>query len=69
MEIDHPLRVWRAANSLSQEQAGARIGVDEMTISRWERRDTEPQKRHWPKIEETTGMSRAQFLGFAEAAE
>ncbi len=45
------------------------LGVDEMTISRWERLETEPQKRHWTKIEEVTGLSRARFLGFAEAAE
>ena len=69
MEVDHPLRQWRTGQQLSQEAAAARLGVDEMTVSRWERGDTEPQKRHWPKIEEVTGLSRARFLGFAEAAE
>lgn len=69
MEVDHPLRKWRGDLGLSQEAAGGLLAVDEMTISRWERRDTEPQKRHWPKIKEVTGLSRAEFLGFAEAAE
>jgi transcriptional regulator with XRE-family HTH domain len=68
-EVAHPLRQWRDAEGLSQEALSDRLGVDALTISRWERGDTEPQKRHWEKIEEVTGLSRAQFLGFAEAAE
>lgn len=70
-ESDHPLAVWRRKQEpvLSQEALGDMIGVDGMTVSRWERRDTEPQKRHWTKIENVTGLSRPQFLGYAEAAE
>ena len=45
------------------------LGVDEMTVSRWERRETEPQKRQWDKIGEITGLSRAAFLGFREPAQ
>lgn len=68
---DHPLRKWRDAQlpKLSQEALGDRLGVDGLTVSRWERRDTEPQKRQWEKIEEVTGLSRAQFLGYTVAAE
>ena len=51
---------------LSQEAAGKRLDVDSLTISRWERRATEPQKRQWSKIEEVTGLTRQQFLGFDE---
>jgi ribosome-binding protein aMBF1 (putative translation factor) len=73
MAEEHPLRVWRDAQSpkLSQEALGLKLGVDGLTISRWERHDTEPQKRQWEKIEEITGLTRAQFLGFeaSEAAE
>jgi transcriptional regulator with XRE-family HTH domain len=69
MAVGHPLRIWRTARGLSQEAAGDLLGVDGFTVSRWERKDTEPQKRHWEKIEEVTGLSRARFLGFAEAAE
>lgn len=69
MTADHPLKLWRDREGLSQEALGVLLGVDAMTVSRWERRDTEPQKRQWDKIEETTKLSRAQFLGFAEAAE
>lgn len=70
-EDHHPLRKWREAQTptVSQEALGEQLGVDGLTVSRWERRATEPQKRHWDKIEEVTGMSRAQFLGYAEAAE
>lgn len=70
MTVDHPLRQWRETQNprLSQESAGVLLGVDEMTVSRWERRETEPQKRQWDKIEDVTGLSRARFLGFLEAA-
>lgn len=69
MTAVHPLRIWREDQGLSQEALGDKLGVDEMTVSRWERRDTEPQKRQWERIEEVTGLSRARFLGFVEAAE
>lgn len=42
---------------LTQVALGRCLGVDGMTISRWERGETLPQKRHWPKIKEVTGLS------------
>lgn len=65
----HPLRAWRTLNAISQEALAGRLGVDDLTISRWETGATEPQKRHWPIIEEVTGLRRAEFLGFEQAAE
>lgn len=71
MTETHPLRNWRDNQTpkLSQEALGLMLDVDGLTVSRWERRDTEPQKRQWDKITEITGITRAQFLGFTEAAE
>lgn len=70
MSTEHPLKLWREAQSpkVSQETLGARLGVSGMTISRWEGGDIEPQKRQWDNIERVTGLTRRQFLGFAEAA-
>jgi transcriptional regulator with XRE-family HTH domain len=66
MTENHPLRVWREGQTpkVSQEALGERLGVDAMTISRWENGETEPQKRYREKIEEVTGLTRQQFLGF-----
>jgi DNA-binding transcriptional regulator YiaG len=36
------LRIWRAANRLSQEKAAQLIGVSLTTFSRWERGVTAP---------------------------
>ena len=33
----NPIAAYRAANSLTQAQLAAYLGVDPMTISRWER--------------------------------
>lgn len=42
---------------LSQIELGRCLGVGGMTVSRWERGETLPQRRHWPKIKEVTGLS------------
>jgi ribosome-binding protein aMBF1 (putative translation factor) len=66
MSDGHPLRKWRNEQTpkVSQEALGVRLDVDAMTVSRWENGETEPQKRQWDKIEEVTGITRQQFLGF-----
>lgn len=71
MAETHPLRARRTQLGLSQEALAGQLGVDDLTVSRWETGATEPQKRLWPKIEEITGLTRAEFLGFeqSEAAE
>lgn len=60
----HPLARYRARMKppLTQDGLGALIGVDGMTISRWERRESLPQKRHWPRIEAVTGLSRGEII-------
>jgi len=42
---------------LSQAALGAKVGVDGMTVSRWERGESLPQRRYWNKLEEVTGLS------------
>jgi transcriptional regulator with XRE-family HTH domain len=51
----------------SQETVAARIGVDRMTIHRWEQSLSFPQPRHLRKLCQVTGKT-AVALGFAEEA-
>lgn len=54
----HPLAEFRTKHDprLTQDDLGEKVGVDGMTISRWERGERVPQKRHWPKLTEVTGI-------------
>jgi transcriptional regulator with XRE-family HTH domain len=51
------LKDFRQANSLSRRELGERLGVDPMTIKRWEKGDNLPHRRHWEKIKSETGVS------------
>lgn len=64
MSDSHPLAEYRAAQQppLTQDDLGSRIGVDGMTVSRWERGESLPQKRQWPKIESVTGIPREKLI-------
>jgi transcriptional regulator with XRE-family HTH domain len=53
----NPLRVWRDDHKLSQKHAAKLIGVPPMTLSRWERGDHFPHKKHWQLIEDATGIA------------
>jgi len=61
--------VARKAKGLTQTAAGARIGVEGMTISRWERRISLPNRKQWPKIEEVLGVSREAVIRAYAAGE
>jgi DNA-binding XRE family transcriptional regulator len=63
---ENPLKVWRDEKELTQAQLGQLIGVDAMTISRWERGDHLPRKKHWPSIEKETGISASELVGFVK---
>lgn len=65
--MTNPIRTWRDEQKLSQEQLGELIGVEAMTVSRWERGDHLPRKRHWPKIEEVTGIAPSQLVPHVKA--
>jgi transcriptional regulator with XRE-family HTH domain len=67
--MTHPLKSWRDEQKLSQPKAGARLGVDTMTISRWERGNHLPHKRHWAKIEEVTGIAPEQLVSHLKTME
>lgn len=60
----HPIAKFRLAQNPqeTQDSLGEKIGVDGMTISRWERRESLPQKRNWQKLEDVTGISIAEII-------
>jgi transcriptional regulator with XRE-family HTH domain len=66
--MTNPLKEWRGERT--QDQAGELLGVNAMTYSRWERGVHLPRKKHWPIIEEKTGVPPERLLKFvAEAAQ
>jgi transcriptional regulator with XRE-family HTH domain len=67
--MTHPLKSWRTGSNLSQPQAGERLGVDAMTISRWERGEHLPHKKHWPTIEEKTGIAASELVSHVKQSE
>lgn len=50
------IRDARDRAGLSQAELGEKIGVDAMTVSRWERGESLPRRGLWPKIKEVTGV-------------
>lgn len=70
-ENAHPFAQFRLAQEprLTQDDLGAKLGVDGMTVSRWERGDHLPRKRLWPKIEEVTGVTPSQLVDHVKLAE
>jgi len=64
---EHCIAERRAELGLSQVELGARVGVDGMTVSRWERGESVPRRRFWSKLEEITGLQIGEIL--IEAAE
>lgn len=69
MSENNPLKKWRDDQHLSQEEASQKLGVETMTLSRWERGVHLPRKKHWPKIEEVTGIAPSELVGHVKQAE
>jgi ribosome-binding protein aMBF1 (putative translation factor) len=67
----HPIAKFRLSQSPpeTQESLGAKIGVDGMTVSRWERGESLPQKRNWSRLEEVTGISIAKIIAAGTQSE
>lgn len=67
--MTHPLKVWRDGLKLSQPEAAERLGVDAMTVSRWERGEHLPRRDQWSVIAITTGVSIAELVQHLKSAE
>lgn len=48
--------------NLTQEELGALLGVEGMTVSRWERGESLPRRKVWPRLEEVTGLPIAEII-------
>lgn len=58
----HPLKRWREDSGLTQTEAGKLLGTSHVCISRWETGVFVPQRRHWRKIEEVTGVTSSDLI-------
>jgi transcriptional regulator with XRE-family HTH domain len=67
--MTHPLKTWRLKHGLTQPEAAVLLGVDVMSVSRWERGEHLPHKRHWPKIEEVTGITPSRLVDYVKPEE
>ena len=68
MAEQHPLKQFRDDNELSQSALGAAVGVDEMTVSRWERGESQPRRGIWPQLEKVTSLPIGEILAGCAAA-
>jgi transcriptional regulator with XRE-family HTH domain len=50
------LRAWRIAEGISQTEAGARVGVSQVTWSDWENENKEPRIQYALRIVKVTGL-------------
>jgi transcriptional regulator with XRE-family HTH domain len=50
------LQKRRLQLGLTQQDLGQFVGVDEVTVGRWERGESVPQRRFWPKLVKLTGL-------------
>lgn len=65
----NPLKAWRDNHKLSQMQAAKLIGVPPMTLSRWERGDHFPHRKHWHLIEAATGIAASALVEHVKVGE
>lgn len=65
----HPIRRFRKENGLTQAQLAERIGVNDVTISRWESFLREPDHNELIRIEAETGIPIAEIVNARKAAE
>jgi transcriptional regulator with XRE-family HTH domain len=67
--MTHPLKTWRDSLKISQPEAGEKLGVDAMTVSRWERGEHLPHKKHWQNIETVTGIAPSALVEYVKVTE
>jgi DNA-binding XRE family transcriptional regulator len=55
----HPLKTFRKKHNppLSQEDLASLLGVDRVTVARWELQHRFPERKFWKAIEDVTGIS------------
>ena len=55
----HPLRIFRKNHNppLSQQDLASLLGVDRVTVARWEIQRRFPERKFWKAIEDVTGIS------------
>lgn len=61
MEPIHPLKAFRQREGLSQEAFAELIGVDRVTVARWETGQREIGKEHLPVVSAKTGIPRREL--------
>tara|TARA_R110000868_G_scaffold405245_2_gene684496 strand:- start:1044 stop:1268 length:225 start_codon:yes stop_codon:yes gene_type:complete len=71
---EHPLKTYRVANGLSQEEMAAKLAVSSVSVSRWETGARKIDTDLVPSISEKTGIPKAELRPdlaalFNEAAE
>lgn len=64
---EHPLKKFRDEREMTQEALARLIGVETMTVSRWER-GRMPRRAYWGTIHEKTGIDPAKLAAhYAES--
>lgn len=58
---NHPLASWRRTKGITQGTLGELLGVEAMTVSRWENGSALPRPKLWPKIKDVTGVTPEQL--------
>lgn len=56
MKSEHPITSWRNRAGLSQAGLARELGVEAVTVSRWERGENLPRRGLWPKLQALTGL-------------
>lgn len=56
MAVQTLIKEARGKLKLSQGELGRRVGVDALTVWRWEQGANLPRRKHWPKIKEVLGV-------------
>lgn len=68
MKPQHPIRAYRTAKKQSLRALAAELGIEAMTISRWERGVRMPRPKYWPRIAVITGVTPAELAAFKAGA-
>jgi transcriptional regulator with XRE-family HTH domain len=76
MEATHPIKLYREAQRLTQNDLAERLGVARTTVARWETGERNIDDELLPKVSELTGITKAilrpdlaRMLAQTEAAE